>query len=66
MRFIAIILEPSRIWSDHGVVDTERNVLICKCADSRDADTIAKVLNLQHERRERAICALIAEKENPK
>ncbi len=66
MRFISIILDPSRIWTDHGVVDTERNVLICKCADGRDADTISKVLNLQHEHRARAICALIAEKENPK
>lgn len=52
MRFISIILDPSHLWSDHGVVDTERNALICRCADSRDADVIAKVLNLQQSDRE--------------
>ena len=50
--FISIILDPSRIWSDHGVVDTERQVLVCKCSDARDADLIAKVLNIHKSERE--------------
>lgn len=58
--FISIILDPGRIWSDHAVIDTERYVRICTCADERDADTIAKVLN-QHQQ-ERQAKALLAEK----
>lgn len=53
MRFIAIILDPGRVWSDYAVVDTERFVRMATCSCQRDAETIAKVLNLRYvERRE--------------
>lgn len=64
--FISIIIDPGRIWSDHGVVDTDRNVLMAKCSDERDADTIAKVLNLhQQERIAKALLEFHNEQTNP-
>lgn len=58
--YIAVILEPGRVWTDHGVIDTVNQTKICTCSDSRDADMIAKVLN-QHKQ-EREAKALLAEK----
>ena len=60
--FISVILDPGRIWTDYGVIDTQRNVKVCTCSDSRDADVIAKVLNLHQQQREAA--ALLTEKVN--
>lgn len=60
MRFIPIILDPSRIWTDYGVVDTVKNVLVCKCSDQRNADQIAGCLNLQHQKRLDADLALLS------
>lgn len=62
MRFISIILDPGRVWTDHGVVDLDRGILMCKCTCGQDADTIAKVLNIQQAEREEGVKALIAEK----
>lgn len=55
--FIAVILDPGRVWSDHAVIDTERHVRLCTCSDERDADLIAKVMN-QHQQ-ERTAKALL-------
>ncbi len=52
MRFVAIIEDPGRVWSDHAVIDLVRCVRVCKCADSRDAETIAACLNIQVRERE--------------
>lgn len=47
MRFISVILDPGRIWSDHGVIDTHKNICVCRSSDSGHAESIAKCLNLQ-------------------
>ena len=52
MRFISVIEDPGRVWSDHAVIDTHRYIRMCRCADQRDADTIAAVLNLHWRERE--------------
>lgn len=49
---ISVILDPGRVWSDHAVIDTVRHVRICTCTDERDADLIAKVLNIHQQQRE--------------
>lgn len=52
IRFIAIILDPGRIWSDYGVVDTDKFIQVCKCSQQGDAETIAACLNLQHREKD--------------
>lgn len=52
IRFVSIILEPSRVWPDYGVVDLHRNVVVCKCSDGKHADEIAACLNLQYRQQE--------------
>lgn len=47
IRFISVILDPGRVWSDYAVIDTQKNICICKSSDCGHADTIAKCLNLQ-------------------
>jgi hypothetical protein len=51
VRFIAVILSPGHLWTDYAVIDTERCVRMATCSESRDADLIAKTLNLRHEER---------------
>lgn len=51
-RFISIIEDPGRVWTDYAVIDTVRNVRICRCSDSRDAEAIASCLNVQFRERE--------------
>lgn len=62
--FISVILDPGRIWTDYAVIDTERHVRVCTCSDSRDAETIATVLNLHKQEREAK--ALLTEKADTK
>lgn len=50
-RFIAIIEDPGRIWTNHAVVDTTRNIRLCSCSDSHNADMIASCLNVQFRER---------------
>lgn len=56
-RFISVILEPGKIWTEHIVVDVEKQVAIAKCTRPEHADLIAKILN-QHKE-ERAVRALL-------
>jgi len=46
-RFIAVIKDPGRIWTDYQVVDTDKFICMATCSQQRDAETIAAVLNLQ-------------------
>ncbi len=52
IRFLAILEDPGRVWSDYAVIDTMRRVRMCRCSHERDAETIAGVLNIQHRERE--------------
>lgn len=47
IRFISVIEQPGRIWSDHCVVDTMKNIIVCKSSEPGLADSVAKCLNLQ-------------------
>lgn len=51
-RFVSIILQPGWFNPRHGVVDLNRNILLCECTEQKDADTIAATLNIQHQERE--------------
>lgn len=46
MRFVALIKDPTRIWTDYVVADLKREVIICTCSNHVDAETISKVLNM--------------------
>jgi len=52
MRFISIIEDSGRIWTDYAVVDTVRFIRMARCSDIRDAETIAAVLNIHYRERE--------------
>lgn len=43
--FIAIILDPTRYFSDHGVVDLDKGILVCRTASEAEADRIARALS---------------------
>lgn len=47
-RFIAIIKDPGRVWTDYQVVDTQKFICMATCSQQKDAETIAGVLNLHH------------------
>lgn len=51
-RYVSIVLDAGRYWSDHAVIDLDRGVRLATCSREGDADLIAKVLNLQHQERE--------------
>ena len=51
-RFIAIIKDPGRIWTDYQVVDTQKFICMATCSREKDAETIATILNLHHHERE--------------
>lgn len=43
--FISIILDPTRFFTDHGVVDLDKGILICRTSSQIEADRIAKALS---------------------
>ena len=51
-RFIVVALEPGHYLTDYAVIDTERNVCMCKCTSAGNAEMIGKVLNLQWRQRD--------------
>lgn len=46
-RFVAVIKDPGRVWTDYQVIDLERFICMATCSQMKDAETIAAVLNLQ-------------------
>lgn len=62
--FISIILEPGRIYTDYGVVDTTNGILMAKCSSEGHADTIAKVLNIHQAERIAAALLTLGEAES--
>jgi len=46
-RFVCVIENPGRVWTDYCVIDLQRYIVVCKCSDARDGETVAECLNLQ-------------------
>lgn len=54
--FISIILDPTRLFPDWGVVDLEKQTLICRTSSEREADRIADALvEAEHRKLEQPI-----------
>lgn len=60
-RFISIILSPTQFFSDHGVIDLDKQVMVCRCTCEREADRICRALQEFEERRTLSPKALLGE-----
>jgi hypothetical protein len=45
MNFITIILDPTRLYTDYGVVDLTKGILVCRTPSFHEAERIAEALN---------------------